>query len=84
MNVNEQRRKELRSVSKDLDVLSEILNHEAGGEDEAYENMPESLQDTERGQVLLENSETLYRIQDAIDGAIEEIDKLIGGKPEEE
>jgi len=82
--VNEQRRKELRSVSKDLDVLSEILNHEAGGEDEAYENMPESLQDTERGQVLLENSETLYRIQDAIDGAIEEIDKLIGGKPEEE
>lgn len=82
--MNEQRRKELRSVSKDLDVLSEILNHEAGGEDEAYENMPESLQDTERGQVLLENSETLYRIQDAIDGAIEEIDKLIGGKPEEE
>tara|TARA_R110000796_G_scaffold58748_4_gene135538 strand:+ start:273 stop:518 length:246 start_codon:yes stop_codon:yes gene_type:complete len=81
--MNEQRRRALRSVLKDLDVLSESLNHEAGGEDEAYENMPESLQDTERGQVLLENSETLYRIQDAIDGAIEEIDKLIGGKPEE-
>jgi hypothetical protein len=84
MNMNEQRRKELRSVSKDLDVLSEILNHEAGGEDESYDNMPESLQDTEKGQALKENAETLYRLQDVIDGVIEEIDKLTGTKPEEE
>jgi hypothetical protein len=78
MNMNEQRRKELRSVSKDLDVLSEILNHEAGGEDESYDNMPEPLQDTEKGQALKENAETLYRLQDVIDGVIEEIDKLTG------
>tara|TARA_R110001583_G_scaffold162261_1_gene314421 strand:+ start:791 stop:1036 length:246 start_codon:yes stop_codon:yes gene_type:complete len=81
--MNEQRRRSLRSVLKDLDVLSESLNHEAGGEDEAYENMPESLQDTERGQVLLENSETLYRIQNDVDCVIKDIEKLIGSKPEE-
>jgi len=82
--MNEQRRKELRSVSKDLDVLSEILNHEAGGEDESYDNMPESLQDTEKAQTLKENAETLYRLQGVIDEVIEEIDKLTGTKPEGE
>ena len=82
--MNEQRRKELHSVSKDLDVLSEILNHEAGGEDESYDNMPESLQDTEKAQTLKENAETLYRLQGVIDEVIEEIDKLTGTKPEGE
>ena len=81
--MNEQRRRELRSVMQDLGVLSEQLNHEAGGEDEAYDNMPESLQDTEKAQTLKDNAETLYRLENVIDGVIEEIDKIIDTKPED-
>jgi hypothetical protein len=81
--MNEQRRRELRSVIHDLSVLSEQLNHEAGGEDEAYDNMPESLQYTEKAQTLKDNAETLYRLEDTIDGVIEEIEKIIDTKPED-
>ena len=81
--MNEQRRKELRSVIHDLSVLSEQLNHEAGGEDEAYDNMPESLQYTEKAQTLRDNAETLYDLEKVIDGVVEEIEKLISNEPED-
>tara|TARA_R110001583_G_scaffold86636_4_gene226366 strand:- start:3427 stop:3672 length:246 start_codon:yes stop_codon:yes gene_type:complete len=81
--MNEQRRRELRSVIQDLSVMSDILNHEAGGEDESYDNMPESLQDTEKAQTLKDNAETLYRLQDAVDGVVEELEKLIDTKSED-
>ena len=81
--MNEQRRRELRSVMQDLGVLSEQLNHEAGGEDEAYDNMPESLQDTEKAQTLRDNAETLYDLEKVIDGVVEEIEKLISNEPED-
>ena len=81
--MNEQRRRELRSVMQDLGVLSEQLNHEAGGEDEAYDNMPESLQYTEKAQTLKDNAETLYNLEKVIDGVVEEIEKLISNEPED-
>ena len=81
--MNEQRRRELRSVIHDLSVLSEQLNHEAGGEDEAYDNMPESLQYTEKAQTLRDNAETLYDLEKVIDGVVEEIEKLISNEPED-
>ena len=81
--MNEQRRRELRSVINDLNVLSEQLNHEAGGEDEAYDNMPESLQYTEKAQTLRDNAETLYDLEKVIDGVVEEIEKLISNEPED-
>ncbi len=81
--MNEQRRRELRSVMQDLGVLSEQLNHEAGGEDEAYDNMPESLQYTEKAQTLKDNAETLYDLEKVIDGVVEEIEKLISNEPED-
>ena len=81
--MNEQRRRERRSVMQDLGVLSEQLNHEAGGEDEAYDNMPESLQYTEKAQTLKDNAETLYDLEKVIDGVVEEIEKLISNEPED-
>tara|TARA_A100000172_G_scaffold79272_1_gene66000 strand:+ start:2289 stop:2534 length:246 start_codon:yes stop_codon:yes gene_type:complete len=81
--MNEQRRRELRSVMQDLGVLSEQLNHEAGAEDEAYDNMPESLQYTEKAQTLRDNAETLYDLEKVIDGVVEEIEKLISNEPED-
>jgi len=78
--MNEQRRKELRSVIQDLSVLSESLNHEAGGEDESYDSMPESLQDTEKGQKLRDNAEKLYDLEKAIDKIVEELEKLVNNK----
>ena len=81
--MNEQRRREHRRVMQDLGVLSEQLNHEAGGEDEAYDNMPESLQYTEKAQTLKDNAETLYDLEKVIDGVVEEIEKLISNEPED-
>ncbi len=80
--MNEQRRRELRSILNDLDVLSECLSHEANGEDEAHDNMPESLQDTEKGQKLKDNAEKLHEFNRVISGVIEGLDKLINDKGE--
>lgn len=50
--MNKTRRQRLLKI---LDVLRDLQEEEQ----EAYENMPEGLQESERGQQILENSETM-------------------------
>ena len=63
--MNEQRKKNLRSVIRDLYLLSEQLNREASGENDK------------------DNSETLYSLEEIIDGVIAQIDKIIDPKKED-
>ena len=63
--MNEQRKKNLRSVIRDLYLLSEQLNREASGENDK------------------DNAETLYSLEEIIDGVIAQIDKIIDPKRED-
>lgn len=66
--MNAQRRKQ---IEKAIGLLSEaraILEEVTEEEQEAFDNMPEGLQASERGETMEEN---IYRLEDAV-SAIEE------------
>lgn len=71
--MNAQRRKRIASVEALLSQARDLLEEIASEEYEAFENLPDSLQDSERG----------FRMQDIIDaleqgvGDIESIESLL-------
>ncbi len=67
--MNNERRKELKSAIKlldsiDVDAVREIVETAMSDEQDAFDNMPESLQSSDRGQAM---EEALGRLQEAID-----------------
>lgn len=72
--MNNKTRKELRKISdkctaiatmiEDLKTELEYIQEE---EQEKYENLPEQLQDTERGNALYESAESIGELVDRID-----------------
>lgn len=72
--MNDARRKELQ---KAIDLLGEamaIIDCAKDEEEDAYYNLPESLQDSERGDKMYENVE---KMDDMVDAINETIDDLI-------
>lgn len=85
--MNKQRRKQLAEAIEKLEQAialleeaQEIVETVADEEQEAYDNMPESLQGTERGEMTLDNVSTMeevrYNIESYIDEINEQIDSL--------
>ena len=71
--MNRQRRKDLKSVIENLEVLhdtieeiSECLQNIRDEEEEAFENLPESLQESERGQQMQEYIDTMESVIDLL------------------
>jgi len=65
--MNNKRRKEIQKVIKGLEnVVSQILDEEQ----EAFDNMPESLQYSERGDASQEAQDNLNNAIDALEEAI--------------
>jgi DNA-binding transcriptional MerR regulator len=67
--MNDDRRKELKSALKlldgiNVDTIREAVEAVMADEQDAFDNMPESLQSGERGQMM---EEALGRLQEAID-----------------
>lgn len=70
--MNKQRRRELENIA---DVLSDCLNrleYVKDDEQEAYDNLPESLQYSEKGEIMQENV-------DDIDMIISDLDQVFCG-----
>lgn len=76
--MNKSRRKRLEDVVDLLSRANEILTEVRDEEYDAYDNLPEGLQESEKGETLYENYETLDSQADAIDEAIDEINNIIG------
>lgn len=74
--MNQKRRKRIATVSSKLQELLDELNLILEEEQEAYDNMPEQLQDTERGEAMYEAIETLEDVISEIEGQIDELDNL--------
>lgn len=68
--MNQTRRNKIREIQEDLRIISEKIEELRDEESDAYENMPESLQESEKG-------EKAMRAVDILDQAIGEVDDSI-------
>ncbi len=71
--MNKERRKLLDEVQDRLLEVQEQLEHIIGEEEEAFYNLPESLQGSERGQRMEEIIDSLNEVNGNLDDAIEAI-----------
>jgi uncharacterized protein Yka (UPF0111/DUF47 family) len=61
--MNKTRRKSLTSIHDDITALIDRIQTELDAEQEAYDNLPEGLQEGDRGQAMLE---AISEMEDAI------------------
>lgn len=71
--MNNKRRKEISKVIDSLTEISNTLSILAEEENEAFDNLPESLQDSSRGDDMQEWIDRLEGAQETIDGIIDEL-----------
>ncbi len=71
--MNKQRRKQLADMVEQLELLKSELEEVTEQEGEAFENMPESIQESDRGQRMQEVIEILDNAMLSIEEAIEGI-----------
>lgn len=72
--MNRERRKQVREAIDLLQQATEILAVVAEQEEEAFDNLPEGIQESERGQQMEEILDVLDGACESIDDAIEEIE----------
>lgn len=65
--MNAERRKKISEAQDLMNKAKEILSDAANEEGEAYENLAENLQESEKGQRSLEYSEKLQEMADTLD-----------------
>lgn len=77
--MNKERRKRLLEISDKLSDLMDDLEEVIEEEEEAFNNLPESLQDSTKGIVMMDRLDTLHTAisdledtRDYLQGAIEE------------
>lgn len=75
--MNKQRRKELNEIINKLSELRDDLESLTSEEEECYDNMPENLQYSEKGERIEAAVESLNDALDSIDNAIDSINEAI-------
>ena len=63
-------------VIKQLEYTIETLNDLKSAEEDAYDNMPENLQESERGQRISDNVEALETIIDELENQKDELEEV--------
>lgn len=77
--MNKQRRKQLRdTVLKQLDDAKGDLAIVAGEEQDAFDNMPEGIQYSEKGEAIEEMVQDLEEIEGEIEDLISRIEEITG------
>ena len=71
--MNNKRRKTIELVINSLENLSSELEDVAQEESDAYENMPESIQQSDRGSIIEDN---IYNLEECISQINDVIDTL--------
>lgn len=75
--MNNQRRNEIQKAIEKLETIQDNIDFIAGEERDAFDNLPESIQESERGQKMEEAADTLEEVKDAIS---ELVDSLTGAQ----
>ena len=76
--MNKERRKWLEKTIATLEDQRAELESICEEEQEAYYNMPESLQDSERGQELYDNIDALENAASNLDDVISDLQEILG------
>lgn len=76
--MNKQRRAEIKDIIETLESAKEDIEMVAEDERYSFENLPEGLQCSERGEVMEENADNLEEASSNIDDIIELLEGVIG------
>ena len=76
--MNKQRRKELENAVALLERAKDIIECVAADEREAFDNLPEGIQYSERGEQMEEYADTLDEFFEALEEGIDNIGEIIG------
>lgn len=76
--MNKQRRAEIKDIIETLESAKEDLEMVAEDERYSFDNLPEGLQCSERGEVMEENADNLEEASSNIDDIIELLEGVIG------
>lgn len=68
--MNKERRKRLEEAFEKIGEVTDILEEVKKGEEEAYENLPDSIRDGKRGEEMQGYIETLDGICDCLEEAV--------------
>ena len=74
--MNATRRKQLKQAAELLSQAQSIIESVRDDEQDAYDNLPEGIQESERGDTMYENIETLNTMLEDIAGLFDSIDEL--------
>ena len=77
--MNRAKRKELNRAANLICEAQDILQSISETEFEAYENLPQGIQDSERGEAFTEAYDALCEHAEALEDVREEIGELVGG-----
>lgn len=75
--MNKQRKKRLEGIARTIAAMIEELNSIMEEEQEALDNLPESLQTSERCDLMQENIDNLDTIIAYLENAADDIDDII-------
>ena len=75
--MNKQRRKQIAAAMELIEQAQAILEEVIAEEQEAFDNLPESLQTSERGELMEEYIYTLESFQDGLDTS--ELQEIVDG-----
>lgn len=75
--MNKKRKEELDDIISGMQGLRDRLQDVADDEQEAFDNMPENLQCSERCEQMEQNASDLYDVVDDFDRVIEAIEDIL-------
>lgn len=74
--MNAMRRKRLQKALELIEQAQDIISEVKDEEDEAYNNLPESLQESERGEAMSNNVDTLDEVWEELESARDELTEV--------
>lgn len=74
--MNKDRRKRLTSIAEQISVLIDMAQEVLDEEQEAFDNMPESLQQGERGEAMQDAVEAIGGLIEGMEQAKDSIEEL--------
>lgn len=75
--MNNQRRKELKNIQNQIELIKGMLEQVCNDEEEYHDNIPENLQDSDRAILSEEAIDTLNEIVENLEESITEIESII-------
>lgn len=75
--MNDKRRKKLKAASDHLSLAADIISQVRDGEQDSFDNLPEGLQMSERGEKMEDTVNVLDEIIDDIESVKTELEEVI-------